>query len=289
MKSNLQSIAELASFTRRWDPHRTPLAYRLARRVRRMLCHRKKHQPVGRLVIPYDRGVIKVDLGTKTGYEIMFQGYHDVEMARLLHCIVKPGSVCLDVGAHIGAWTLVMAFAAGPAGRVVALEPNPEVAAVLRSNLALNRLETVRVVEAAVAEQDGQAAFYTFEEGAPNRTVSSLQPFEFARRETSVRTVSGPTLLRTLDLARCDVLKIDTTGAELVVLRELAGLLETHRPAVFAEYRRRAWDRFGSKAEDCLELLRSLRYDVYIVKDGLTFPLEGDVPDDCNLLGVPEY
>jgi len=237
--------------------------------------------------MPYDAGLINVDLSTKMGYEITFHGYHDEGLARLLQRAVKPGSVCIDVGANVGAYTLVMAFAAGPAGQVIAVEPNPQVADGLRQNVALNGLTNVRVIEAALSDQDGESTLNTFEQDAPNRMTSSLLRTQFATEGIRVKTVSGDAVVRELQGRTLDVAKIDCIGAEMIVLRQLAAAIERDRPFLFVDYRYRAWQRFGHRPEDAVELLRSWQYDVYVDKGPLTRPLEGEVPDKCNLVGIP--
>jgi len=287
MKPSLKNLAKLAYVTRRWDRYRRPVAHWFGRWLVGFLCGGRGRRPVGRLVMPYDRGMINVDVGTEVGYKIMFFGYHDAELARLIAHATSPGSTCIDVGANIGAYTLVMAFSAGREGRVIALEPNPEVASALLENIALNSLSNVEVVRAAVADSDGETVLYSYEPDAPNRMVSSLRPSPLAHRRVTVRAVSGRSLLETLNITSCDVIKIDAMGADLMVLRELSELIELHRPRLFVEYRRRAWSRFGADFSEALRLFRSWDYTLYVVARGLTRPFTDRVPDACNLLCIP--
>ena len=288
MRLSLKNMTRLAHLTRRWDPYRTPLAYRFGQRLLGILCSRKgKEKPSGRVVMPYDKGLINVDLSTKMGYKIMFHGYHDAEMARLIRHVTPPGATCIDVGANIGAYTLVMAFATGPTGRVIAVEPNPEVASELRANLALNRLDNVAVVEAALTNKDGEAALYTCGEDAPNTMVSSLKSSHLTQREVRVKTLTGRTLQDAHNITRCDLIKVDVLGGEMAMLEELSPLIEQCRPSLFVEHRRPTWEGFGRRIEEAVEFTRALNYESYVVKEGLTRPLEDKAPDICNLFCVP--
>ena len=56
-----------------------------------------------------------------------------------LRTFLRPGDVAIDIGAHTGDSTIPIALAVGPAGRVLALEPNPYVFPVLERNAGLNR------------------------------------------------------------------------------------------------------------------------------------------------------
>lgn len=66
--------------------------------------------------------------------------------------------VIFDVGANFGAFALPFAKLA-PNARLFAFEPNPRTAVALRQNLVLNSVPNVVVVEAAVADQDGEMMF----------------------------------------------------------------------------------------------------------------------------------
>lgn len=67
--------------------------------------------------------------------------------------IVKTGDIVLDVGANIGAFTVPLAKAVGPFGRVYAFEPQRIISQRLSANVALNDLSNVFVYQAAVGQQ----------------------------------------------------------------------------------------------------------------------------------------
>jgi FkbM family methyltransferase len=70
--------------------------------------------------------------------------------------MVAPGSVALDVGANVGAYSVLFGQWAGPSGRVYAFEPSPAALRGLVRHVALNSLEpVVKPVGAAVADRDG--------------------------------------------------------------------------------------------------------------------------------------
>jgi len=71
---------------------------------------------------------------------------------RLQDRYLRPGMVVLDLGAHLGVWTLL---AAARGCTVVAVEANPDNASLLRASVAANHFEAVHVVAAAVS---GRAA-----------------------------------------------------------------------------------------------------------------------------------
>src|SRR5918912_4362355 len=77
----------------------------------------------------------------------------ELEWARRL---ARPESTAVDVGANVGVYTVVLARAVGPEGRVLAFEPGPENVRRLEENLARNRLENVDVHAIALADRAGE-------------------------------------------------------------------------------------------------------------------------------------
>src|SRR4051794_31599983 len=140
-----------------------------------------------------------------------------------------PGTAAIDAGAHIGLFTVLMARAVGPAGRVLSFEPTTHTARLLRRTVALNGLDgVVESREEAVAGQRGVAEFFVDAHGASN--ANSL-----LNRSGTVGSIHVPTVsiddLFSDDARRISCLKIDVEGAELEVLRGASRTLQLHRPA----------------------------------------------------------
>jgi len=99
-----------------------------------------RRQTVVEEVIPYAGAEVPLrpELLSRVAdlYEGVLRLRHHTATARLL----TPGSYAVDVGANMGAYTLLMAECVGPKGRVASFEPNPEVFKRLLYNLELNQL-----------------------------------------------------------------------------------------------------------------------------------------------------
>ncbi|MFP3137988.1 MAG: FkbM family methyltransferase [Nitrososphaeria archaeon] len=141
----------------------------------------------------------------------------------------------VDVGASNGDSAIF--FALNGAERVVALEPDPESFALAEENVRINGLEgRIRLVNAALAAEDGEAEFLV-PEGSPNAaTLSPTRPVsrivDFGRsRRLRVRTISLVTLMKELGPDGASLLKMDCEGCEYEVLRS-AG------PDLLARFRR---------------------------------------------------
>lgn len=150
----------------------------------------------------------------------------EVELFRRL---VRPGDVVLDVGANIGAHTLPLARLAGPAGEVVAFEPQRVLFQTLCANMALNSVTNARclpyAVGAAAGEIDAPRPDYARPGSFGSLAVGGPGPAERVR----VVTVDS------LALDRCRLIKVDVEGYEEQVLRGAAGTLERLRPVLYVE------------------------------------------------------
>ncbi|HWR68459.1 MAG TPA: FkbM family methyltransferase [Desulfomonilia bacterium] len=281
-----QDVMKLAHFTRRFGRYRNPLAYRLSRRLLKLVMPKQSHEPF-RTVATYDRGYIHVDTGRLHEYEILFHHEYEPAITGLIKRIVRDGDVCLDIGANIGSLTLIMAHAAGSTGRVVAVEPNPHIVQRLKANIDLNRLVNCTVIQAAVSDTPGKATLHVAREEAFHQGKSSLKPVAGLQEEVVVETIQGGDLARVAGSGRCTFIKIDAEGHDFIVLKELTSIVETHRPHLVFEYDRQSWQNHGSEGRDALTFLGRLDYRVYYIKNDIIFPLAGDLPGNCDLLGVP--
>jgi FkbM family methyltransferase len=135
---------------------------------------------------------------------------------------VRPGWRCVDVGANYGYYTVLLAALAGPAGRVWACEPNPDVARLLRTTVRLNGFEqTVEVLEEAAADRAGELTLSVPEVEVGSRLNGSVAATHPGGRAYPVRA-------RPLDAIcggeRVDFVKIDAEGAEPAIWDGMAEL-----------------------------------------------------------------
>jgi FkbM family methyltransferase len=170
-------------------------------------------------------GVINVTLGDYLQQQIFFAGYYERPLVDWLKHTLKPDDVFWDVGANIGAISLV---AAGLCRRVVAFEPDPRSLERLRKNVAANSLTNVDVVEGALGVESGTATLY--QAAGSNTGMTSLVP---GRAEVvgqkNVQVFRADDLIaRRPDFAPT-VMKIDVEGAEHLVLGGASALLRSRR------------------------------------------------------------
>jgi FkbM family methyltransferase len=170
--------------------------------------------------------------------EIFHERLYDVPLAP-----IRPGDLVLDIGANHG---FASCYFAHHGAQVVAYEPSPRIAALLRANLAANRLaERVQVVEAAIGERAG--ALELFESTSFGGGMSTVLPgyaevsgAAYGERVT-VPAIAVREVFDRLPPGRIRLLKIDCEGAEAAILRALAPADRDRLDAVAVEVHPQAY------------------------------------------------
>ncbi len=150
---------------------------------------------------------------------------------------VSPGATCIDVGAHEGAISRVLARATGPGGHVIAFEAYPPNAEDLRAALASEGLDWVTVENCAIT--NGGAKTVWLHSGRDKNSAEwNIVGHDVEGRETApeveVRAASLDDYWPERDPLH--FVKIDVEGAEAHVLAGMPKLLRSARPTILVEF-----------------------------------------------------
>ena len=168
--------------------------------------------------------------------------------------LAREGGLVIDVGAHVGTFTVPLAQRVGAGGQVIAVEPTPRTAGALRRSLALNALqERVTLHECAAGATTGQVQLHLARLGSHN----SLLPLD-GEQEGEVEVEMRP-LDDLVPAGRpSSVIKIDAEGLELDVLRGAGRVLrESPGAGVIAEFGPAHLARVGVSVTDWLDAFRA--------------------------------
>jgi FkbM family methyltransferase len=166
------------------------------------------------------------------GGSLVRTGVFELATTEALVRLTDPGDLALDVGANIGYMTSVLARAVGPAGRVIAYEPNPLVYDRLSRNVRRWQGKDLPPIDSrpvAVSDQAGVAQLSVPDGGHEWATIGE-RPTERAPGELH-RTVTVPTVTLDDELAkaRVGVMKLDVEDHEPAALRGSRLALEEGR------------------------------------------------------------
>lgn len=142
----------------------------------------------------------------------------------------RKGDIVVDIGAHIGKYTLEAATAVGQEGKVIAVEPLLTNFNILKKNIRVNKLSNVEVFNLAAWHSNRRLTFYI---GNSSATGGAMKDFGLGTLEVEGRKMD--TLLNRLDIKRVDWIKIDVEGAEYDVLLGLEETLRRSKPRLLIE------------------------------------------------------
>jgi FkbM family methyltransferase len=195
--------------------------------------------------------VDEADLGS-VAKALRAKGRYEKAWTAWMSSHVKPGAHVLDIGANVGYYTVLFATLVGPAGSVVACEPDPGNARLLRQTIAENGFTQVHLVEAAVSDRVGRATLY---QDASSHGVHSLAQDNCVNRSTAsvdVATITIDALLAE-GAGRFDFVKIDAQGAEARILSAATSLLTQPHATVLIEVWPYGLHGLGGSTADVVE------------------------------------
>jgi len=200
--------------------------------------------------------------------------------------ILRPGQTVVDVGAHVGRYSVHFSRLVGPEGKVWALEPVPDNYWMLEATLALNRVENVTAKQVAVSSTDGMAEINVFDDpfsswsslGSP--TMLSPDGREIRpKKQVAVITQTLERFCREHSIGYIHGLKIDVEGFEQAALTGALPLLKDHSVGMICfEVSELPLAGTGFSPDMIRELLNACGYNIYTfdLSEEKFRPVEGD-------------
>jgi FkbM family methyltransferase len=246
---------------------------------------RDQWRELGRAIKKAALGAGSVDLvGDRYTVAYEARGVWEEGDYRILQALARGRRCVYDVGAYLGITALVMARGLGTGGRLLAFEPTPKAAGIIRENAVLNGLaDRITVINAFVGSRPG--ALVEFHGSEPSVYNSAIASRSALRGEAGIQTALTPAV--TLDEVSSatdttpEFVKIDVEGAELDVLAGMARLLQEARPTVFLELHELPDLDLPAHARAVRERLEPLGYE--LIRLGTKRPL--DPPELAGLKG----
>jgi FkbM family methyltransferase len=192
---------------------------------------------------------------TDLGEARIFRGVHEREERRVVSLLIKPGDVCVDVGANVGSYSWLFSQLVAESGHVLGFEPSESMFERLMASMGSTA--NVRLFRCALGADNGEAVLFEVA-GHAGKSSLHMASEKSIRTTVSVRRLDDPEFaLAGQEIA---VLKIDVEGAEAQVLTGAGRILTDQQArAILVE----SSPEFGSIA--FVDELRDLGYHCFIV------------------------
>jgi FkbM family methyltransferase len=199
------------------------------------------------------------------------------ETSALVDMLLQPGDTFIDIGGHVGFFSMLAAGLVGPTGRVYVFEPERANYAHLLTHIALNNFHHVFPFQWAVGHRTAVVDFFTnFDnDGGHALWEPGRHPFNQKSRQQvskeSVFLVNLDDIFGSAQPGFAKLIKIDTEGNEASVLRGARNFLTRAQiPAVIAEINQFGLAQLSSSEQEMRTLMTDLGYT--------TYALLGDLP-----------
>jgi FkbM family methyltransferase len=185
--------------------------------------------------------------------------YEPLETA-LFKRTLKPSDVFLDIGAHIGYYSL-MAAKIIKTGEIHAFEPYVDSHELLMENLALNKCKNVETYLMAASNKSEMSKLFIDEKNKGNNSLYSQKGCDVITTET----------IKIDDMftgKKVDFVKIDTQGHEIEVLIGMQDVIKNNKLKMIIEYYPYGLRRMGHREIDFFKIINALGFDIYKIKAG---------------------
>lgn len=196
---------------------------------------------------------------------LIIWGQYENGLSIIIRNLLSKGDHFVDVGAHVGYFSILAAQVVGESGQVYSFEPSPLQIAKLRRNVMLNSFSNrITTFEMAAGEREEEANFY---QGPMNHSgLSSLRNIENCSQNFHVNVAPLDKAL-SINQMPVKMVKIDVEGAEYSVLKGMNELISKWRPFIAMELTERFLGQFGDgdSVKDILKILvGQFNYLMYI-------------------------
>jgi FkbM family methyltransferase len=190
--------------------------------------------------------------------------FEPTETATVMRLLLANAVDFVDLGANIGWYTLIAGHLLRGRGRVHSFEPDPDNFAKLEANVVRNRLDNVAIHRCAVSEKTGISLLYRSAESNPG----DHQLYDAGEGRSAI-SVEVRTLDSYSDISpsRPVIVKMDTQGSELRILRGMSALLtgHPHEVLILSEFWPKGLVANGSSPQEMIELLSGAGFSPLII------------------------
>jgi FkbM family methyltransferase len=200
---------------------------------------------------------------------------YEQETSNFVGTILQAGDTFVDIGAHVGYFSMLASALVGPEGSVYSFEPEPRNYAHLLDHIEANDATNVRPMHMAVGAKPSIAEFFVNSDNDGGHAL-----WEVGRHPFNERTRSAPQsrkvfvttldqLFEGRDARSLKAIKIDAEGAEFAILVGAKELLRRHRvPFIIAEINRFGLESMGVTENHLRAMMTEMGYETYLFQPG---------------------
>jgi FkbM family methyltransferase len=209
---------------------------------------------------------------------------YEGELFALILKKVKPGHTFLDIGAHVGFFSMIAAKLVGESGTVYSFEMNPENYSRLVANMSLNNFKNIRPHNWAVSDDSKPVLFWVNQDNDGGHSL-----WDCGKHLFNEKSRSSPQKMASYSIAldhydsfdKVHFIKMDIEGSEVLALNGMINLLKKNLPIVTLEINNFGLSQMGHSYRDVRELMGKIGYRCWLI--------EGQEPKELKMDEEPKF
>lgn len=191
---------------------------------------------------------------------------HETMQVALSKKEINKGDVVLDIGAHIGYYTIIFSELVGPKGKVYAFEPHPKNFQLLKKTVETNNLTNVEIFQNIVSDKNKLVDFYISKlDSIGNRMFNSDE----ANQKIEINSISIDEFLKNRN-DKINFIKMDIQGAEVLAIDGMKETLKNNKNLkIIQEWWPDAIRKYNRTPDSHLNFLEELGFNFYVVDENL--------------------
>jgi FkbM family methyltransferase len=210
--------------------------------------------------------------------------------SRIIEACLSPGDTFLDVGANHGSFSLIAAKAVGSSGVVVAFEPQPRLASLIRRSFGANGFSHCTVHEIACSDREDVSVFYVPSFDSGSASISGNYAGQSSHQRIQVRTARFDEAIDWKSFPGRVFMKLDIEGSELAFFSGAEAMILNRQPIILFEINPTATQASGYSVETLLDRLSQLGYEQFAEIDRYPRTIsrqDVDATRQRNLVALP--
>jgi FkbM family methyltransferase len=140
-----------------------------------------------------------------------------------------PNQVVIDIGAHIGIYTLLASKMVGEKGKVISIEPDEKSLKILYNNININNFKNIIVIPNALSEINEEKNFYKGIMPSGSSFIPSINRKLYKIRDIEkVKTITLDYLIDALKINCVNWIKIDAENMDFNIIEGSVSTLKKY-------------------------------------------------------------
>lgn len=197
---------------------------------------------------------------------------YEPEVVGALIRFLQPGDTFIDVGAHIGYYSLLASTLVGEAGAILTFEPEANNYQKIIANIRRNNFTNIELINAALGSENKTIELFVNTDNDGGHALWDVGRHNFnqkSRQAPKKQKINLSTLdfaIKHRELNHFKLLKIDTEGAELEVLKGATELITKYKiPYIICEVNRFGLEQMGTNETQLRSFMESHGYSTYLL------------------------